>query len=226
MNEKDIDYNYPLSIQFDYDVILNQDNSMSESFKEIALIISQDNDILLFNEKARDAIADIDFNSVGFNSIRSSIKDLEYLKILGEIHLESVDKLFSNLWSNSNFYSFQKYLRKYNTKKLFIIYFNEVDEEKKKFIWDYIVYKEKTRKYSSILRKIDKKKNKLISCLIKTYKRNLRFFLRKMQAFLFKNLDDFHENIIIKNMLFVVESQLPVLTFNNYISEKKYFKTN
>lgn len=158
MNKKNIDHINSFCIDFNYDEILAQDVSISKSFKEIASIISEDSDLLFFNEKARNTIADIDFNSVEFNTIRLSINEFENLKILGQIHLEGVDKLFSNLWSDNNFYSFQKHLRKFNTKKLFKIYFNEVDEEKKKFIWDYIVYKEKTRKYQSILRKVDRKK--------------------------------------------------------------------
>ena len=55
---------------------------------------------------------------------------------------------------------------------------------------------------------------------------NRRSIYRKILSFHFKNLDDYHDDIILNKKLFVVEYQLPVLIFNNYINEKTYTKKN
>ena len=58
------------------------------------------------------------------------------------------------------------------------------------------------------------------------YIQDRRILFRKLLSFLFKNLDDYHDTIIIQNVPFAVYKKLPVLIFNNEVYEKKHFRQN
>lgn len=59
------------------------------------------------------------------------------------------------------------------------------------------------------------------------YLKDRRVLFRQLFSFLFKNLDDYLDTLIIQNVQFVVSKKKPlVLIFNNSVYEKKYFRQN
>jgi len=72
-----------------------------------------------------------------------------------------------------------------------------------------------------------------ISSLFKAFKnlkiycnKNRKTLFRKLHKFLFKNLDDTDDRLIVNNGLFIAKKQLCISNFNNYSHEKAYYKKN
>ncbi|WP_053976892.1 hypothetical protein [Mangrovimonas xylaniphaga] len=197
-------------------------SELSDAVKTLAQSISiSPSPLIVFQNTVRDSFAKININSYSTNEFLS---ELEFLKSLGEYKLLHSNRFLQKKALGSKYNSLLNKLKKKSINDLFKFYENEENLEIKEFIGDYIIQHLKILSYQKLIKKISSWIKK-IQFLLSSTNRNHRFFLRKIISFLFKNLDDYHENTVIQNFEFKAVQPFALILNNSYY-EKQYFRKN
>lgn len=174
-----------------------------------------------FEKNISSLIESVSIQSHDFtNSFKYQISELEKLKSLNYIELRKLRSSLNDFSSSSPSYVLKK-IQNLSLDELIDLHhsidYNSKNEDLRKFLEYYINKKYQTDWILKFIKNIDKT-IKFIKSKINKLRRNKRFFFRKIQGFLFKNLDDYHSLYIIKN--------LQILILNNINNETKYFIKN